>query len=370
MLTLEITAKTLSQHLRAASAICRKSSIPVLSHALLKCEGNHVSICTSDLDRWITSEIECSGRGAATINADDLESIVASLDAGSPVGLKANGSGVVEITQGRAHFRLPTLPPEDFPTPPDRKVMQTWILDAPVLASALKSLEPAIERGKRDYLKGVFFDLRRGRLVTTNGHILGYSTIEGLHTEDRDVPDFTMPVDAISVVLGLCKAGGEIAVSIHEGASSMQFLSGSTLFRTKLMDADWKFPDYDRVVPKVGQLKGAVKSADFLRAVSCASNVAQDHSSGVRIEAEFTETEIILSAHDREGRHATDVCGWEYETGNCFKAAFSAPYLQWAASTLNAKDLHFEIQGAEGALIMRRPEDVEREEIRLAMPMA
>lgn len=364
MFDLELPAKSLAQCMRAVSGVSRKNSIPILAHAHIKVSGGKLSACATDLDRWITSETNGVGSGEVTVNASDLESIAASLDGGAAIKIKANGRGVLEISQGRAAFELPTLPVEDFPVQAGKTAAHAWTFNSAELAAKLRALEPAIANDKRYYLCGVFFDAPAGSLVATNGHMLGRTKLAGLTGSDAQ---FTIPREALSVIYGLCKASEEIAVTLHEGAGSAQFDAGQISFRTKLIEE--KFPNYSLVIPASGKMSGAVHCADFLRAVTCAMHVEHGHDGSLRVDVSFSKGEIAFVSRDQNGRTAKDCCEWERKSGGDLNVIFDGRYLRWAASTFGESAvLKFEIENDGSALVICAVEDVERRALRIVMP--
>ena len=98
----------------------RKSTIPVLSHILLRAEGGTLYMAATDLDVSLTAscEAEVKTEGAIAVQARKfIESIRAS--SGDDVLLALEDGNQLRIEVGRSRFKINSLPAEDFPTLPE-----------------------------------------------------------------------------------------------------------------------------------------------------------------------------------------------------------------------------------------------------------
>jgi len=103
---------------RAQSVVERRNTIPILANVLIEAEGDTVNFRATDLDIEVIdkSPAVVVQAGATTVPAHMLHEIVRKLPDGAMVALMDDGaSGRMEITAGRSHFSLATLPREDFP---------------------------------------------------------------------------------------------------------------------------------------------------------------------------------------------------------------------------------------------------------------
>ena len=103
---------------QAQSVVERRNTIPILSNVLIEAEGDHVRFRATDLDIEVVDEApaQIHRAGATTVNAVMFHEIARKLPDGALVELATDpGSTMLSVTAGRAHFKLATLPKEDFP---------------------------------------------------------------------------------------------------------------------------------------------------------------------------------------------------------------------------------------------------------------
>ena len=97
----------------------RKSTIPVLSHILLRAEGGELHLAATDLDVSLTAscEAEVQGDGAIAVQARKFIEIMRAAS-GDEVHLLLENENQLRIEVGRSRFKINGLSAEDFPTLP------------------------------------------------------------------------------------------------------------------------------------------------------------------------------------------------------------------------------------------------------------
>ena len=98
----------------------RKSTIPVLSHILLRAEGGTLHMAATDLDVSLTAscEAEVKTEGAIAVQARKFIEIIRA-SSGDDVLLALEDGNQLRIEVGRSRFKINSLPAEDFPTLPE-----------------------------------------------------------------------------------------------------------------------------------------------------------------------------------------------------------------------------------------------------------
>src|SRR5262245_12663723 len=98
----------------------RRTTIPVLSHLLLRAAEDELRIAATDLEVSLTSH--CAARiqeeGAIAIQAKKLLEIVRA-SAGEEITLRIDQPGQLTILAGKSRFKIRGLSAEDFPTLPN-----------------------------------------------------------------------------------------------------------------------------------------------------------------------------------------------------------------------------------------------------------
>src|SRR6187402_869765 len=97
----------------------RRTTIPVLSHILLKTAGKSLQLAATDLDVSLTSSVpaEIEREGALAVQAKKFTEIVRSVVA-DEVRLKVEDERTLLVQAGKARFRMHGLPAADFPSLP------------------------------------------------------------------------------------------------------------------------------------------------------------------------------------------------------------------------------------------------------------
>ncbi|MEO0699671.1 MAG: DNA polymerase III subunit beta, partial [Pseudomonadota bacterium] len=122
------------------SVVERRNTIPILSNVLIDAaEDGTLKVMATDLDLQIVETVSASKvetPGAITVSAHLLNDIIRKLKEGSQVQLDA-ADNRLEIRSGRANFKLPTLPRDDFPVIVEGDLPTSFELSAKQLAEMI-----------------------------------------------------------------------------------------------------------------------------------------------------------------------------------------------------------------------------------------
>jgi len=101
-------------------AVDKKSTIPILSHALVEASATGLHLAATDLELGIRVFCPASAKapGSGAIPARRLLDIVRSLPDGE-VGVRALENHRVQIGSGRSTFKLAAMPKDNFPALPN-----------------------------------------------------------------------------------------------------------------------------------------------------------------------------------------------------------------------------------------------------------
>src|SRR6476469_7065108 len=101
---------------RVQNVVERRTTMPILSNALLRTEGNGLSLSATDLEVGIQSILpaEIKEVGAITVRARSLLDIVRELP-DTNIQFQTRDNHRLEITANRSVFNILGLPAEDFP---------------------------------------------------------------------------------------------------------------------------------------------------------------------------------------------------------------------------------------------------------------
>lgn len=331
-----------AEDLAAALSACArivpgKTTIPILSHALLRAEAGHLVITTSNLDQIVTMRIpaEVSAHAAITADAKTLADALRKAPKGAQAKLKADGGrGHLQVSYGRSRFRLPTLPAEDFPTfPADATRGQaTFAIPAGRLLALFAAVGAAVSTEEtRYYLCGVYLH-RHGehlRAVATNGHSLGLQDAP-LPAGAEAMPAVILPAALVKTVQSVwAKAEGDLTVTV---TPSRIILSGGDIhLESKLIDGT--YPDYERVMPKGGDITLAIDSAGLAGAIERVMTVETGKSKALKLHEELGA--LTLASRDQTGGEAAETLDAQLSGADAgFAIGFNGRYALDALASL------------------------------------
>lgn len=310
-----------------------RSTIPILSHVLLRAVDQRIELTATDLDcqayRDCTSDdrdgpdsrawLDAIRSFAVMLPAKPLKAILAELDGDAmvtieaPAGVTDKWSGRVTLRAGRARFQLNALPVGDFPVLGGFDVHSDFMLPCSAMADALAMVEHAISTEEtRYYLNGVYLhpDGLELRLAATDGHRLARRTLDG--------PDGAASFPAViigrkavgildkllaSAVKAADKDGTPPTVLIEANADGTRLRfamaaadGGEVELIAKAIDGT--YPDYVRVIPIDAPNRATIAKGELADAIKRAAVLVSDKTQTVK--AVFADDTLTLSGGSAE----------------------------------------------------------------------
>jgi DNA polymerase III subunit beta len=251
-----------------------KIKIPVLQNVKIEARHNEVALMATDLDT--RSEASCnaevSARGAITVPAERLARLIDGLPRGSQVSLSLFGNDM-KIDCGRSHYKLPTMPVEDFPDsfePSNPIELTLSCLDVRTLFDVTAAI---VVDGSRKMLEGGLLyqpQPRQMAMVGTRGTQL---VRRCLSTDLSFAGRYIIPKPAM---LEIVKLASEGEVLFRCGENAIEASNGRRLFCSKLIEAI--YPDIDRLIPSLSDQFILVDHGEFVAAVKRLSGLATEYS--------------------------------------------------------------------------------------------
>ncbi len=293
----------------------RKTTLPVLSHCLIKAEKNTLTIMGTDLDIVISEQCQANieKEGSYCVQGIVLHDIVKRLDT-PDVSLSFEDQ--LFLRSGRSEFRLPTLSAEQFPDVSQSPLTQKFDLDPQKFKTLINAVRfCADEEQNNAILNSVFlhtlndsglytaatnlsqFAVSRMDLSNSidlgNGLLLGQKALnEIVRLLDNSVQSFT---------LGISNARIQCDI-ITEGLSIM--------FTSRLVDG--LYPDYqhEMILPKH---KVVMDRSILLHALERMMVIVDPKLKG--IELNFTDKILTLSVSNIDsgsGKEELEI-SWKYD---------------------------------------------------------
>ena len=225
----------------------RRTTIPVLSHLLLRAIGDRLEIAATDLEVSLTSwcEGEVSAEGSIAIQAKKLLEIIRACN-GDDVSLKIEKEGTLSLRAGQSRFQIRGLPADDFPSLPEVETDNVIEIPFPTFRRMTAKVFFAISSEEsRFQLSGALIKQNADTLVlvATDGHRLAMveSAVEGLEEADGVL----VPRKTLQELLRFEDDGH---LSFGRGEHHLSFSVGRRRLICRVLEGT--FPDYERVISR------------------------------------------------------------------------------------------------------------------------
>jgi DNA polymerase-3 subunit beta len=353
----EISRKALDRVLvLAANVVERRQTLQVLANACLTLEGNRLTVTTTDLEMefrgTVTVDKAADGDGEITVPARKLADIWRSMPEDGIVSFVTGGERAV-VSSGRARFTLATIPASDFPS----AAQLADDLEVTLPAASLRRLIDGTsfsmaQQDVRYFLNGMLIEFTREHLraVATDGHRLAVCTLRD-HASDVDRYQVIVPRKGIGEI-GRLLADRSEAVRIAVGHNHLRLVAGDDTMTTKLIDG--KFPDYERVIPRLGSVQFTADRGRFRSALGRVAILCNEQLRGVRLG--IGSGQLKLNAHNAEQEEAEELIDVE-ASGGALEVAFNISYLQDVLGAMQADTVRMSVADGNHSALLQSPED-------------
>ncbi len=349
-------------------AVDKKSTIPILSHALVEASGTGLQLAATDLELGIRmfcpAPVKVPGNGA--IPARRLLDIVRLLPDGE-VRVRALENHWVQIGSGRSTFKLAAMAKDNFPALPD--VPQALAeVPAGTLGGLIDRTGFAMSSEESRYtLNGGLLVLRPGRveMVATDGSWLSLAVREtevaGLNSEER----MLVPRRALGAVRRLEDAQeSDTPIKIATDDGHLFFSAGDSIVITRLMSG--QFPKYEAVLPQSNSIVLTLDPAAFREALARVSLLAPEQSHGVCLSLE--RGQLTLSTAGGDAGEAVESMDAAYG-GEPLRVVFNCRFLLDFLNVVKSGQVEIALKDNQSAAELR-PADPEQYRHRyVVMPM-
>jgi DNA polymerase III subunit beta len=320
---LKITRDNLQQGLAAVGAsIPTRTTLPVLSNILIEVGTDSVAMSGTDLDIAVSVTVpaEVDEAGSLTVPAKKLQELARELPE-HPVRLVTKGDRL-ELTCGRATFRLNGMPRDEFPTFPAVDFSKSWKVQGRILQELIRQVSFAVSTEEsRPILNGVLWQLAEAemRMVATNGHRLARMRVPST-SADAPKADLIVPPKALSQVERLFSGDDEIEVARSE--NHIGFRKDGTQVYTRLIEGP--YPNYEQVIPKDNDKVAIADRNQLVQVLRRMAVVASDQTHRVRLS--FTTNAVRFAVETPDLGEAHEDLEVEY-AGEPMDIGFNASYL-------------------------------------------
>ena len=348
-------------------AVDHKQAMPILSNVLLDFQEKQLSVTGTDL------EIELIGQsplcqpdvhpGKMTLPARKLFDICKALPEGAAIELYQDRDRVV-LKSDRSRFTMSTMSPDDFPSVESSESSVTFSITQNELLGLLQRTAFAMaQQDVRYYLNGMLLEITDDvlRVVSTDGHRLAMNQTQ-INVSHSHRMQVIVPYKAVMELMRLMK-GADHVLTVHVGLHHIRIFSEDFVFTSKLVEG--RFPDYQRVIPKMGDKVIIVDRDDLKQALLRNAILCHDKVRGVRLEIQ--PGCLKLTANNPEHEAAEEELDVDYN-GEHLDVGFNITYLLDVLNVVQAGPVRLTLIDSSSSLRIDEPGS-EDHSIFVVMPM-
>lgn len=343
------------------SIVEKKTTVPILSHVLLKAEGDTLHLTTTDLDMSLQEAIpaKVDSSGEICVQANVIFDIVRKLSERSLIELEANpDNNQVVIKSGRSRFELSYLLSEDFPQLAQTDLTHTFVFSAAKLKKMIEQTEGSMSIDEARYnVCGVFLHsvVKNGatllRAVSTDYHRMalvefpapqGAESIPEVIVGRKAILDMKKLLDVAeeNVQLGLSENRIELVIQKdgYKGVFSSRLIEGT-------------FPDYQSALEENHDKTLLVPREDFVKAVDRVGTVVSQKVRAIKVILKNNQAQ--LSVVSPELGSALEEMDVDFPYDDAVELCVNVKYLLDVAQTITEDEVEFFITNADSPVIVK-----------------
>ena len=249
-------------------------SLPILENVLLVAEKNNLVMRATNLHVGVevSVPVKVEHEGTVAVNLAVFSSIISSIKNERNITLSLDEQ-ILNITTEDSSMELKTFPFEDFPTLPQPKEENFFMLPIEDFVNGVRSvMYSASVSDIKPEISSVYIYTQEGNLVfvSTDSFRLAEKriAIKGL----EDFPGVIVPIKNIQECVKVF-AGDISEVKLVIEKNQLSIISPDTYFTSRIVDGN--YPDYQQIIPETFSTEAVVLKDDLtqtLRLVNVFSN--------------------------------------------------------------------------------------------------
>lgn len=341
----------------------RRTTIPVLSHLLLRATDDRLEIAATDLEVSLKSfcEGEVQEEGTLAIQAKKLLEIVRASE-GEEVTLHVEQEGTLTILAGKSRFKVRGLPSEDFPTLPAIDGAEPVIVPFTTFRNMIGKVFFAISSEEsRFQLSGALLQRRQGSLalVATDGHRLALveSEVEGL----VEAEGVLVPRKALQE---LQRFESPLDLEFRKSEHHLSFTVGPRQLICRILEGT--FPDYERVIAKDNDRQVQIDRKHLAAVIHRVSLLTGDRSRAIRLD--LRAGQLVFSASNPDLGEATEEIACDYE-GEDLQLGVNPDYLSQFLAASETERVRLELKDENSQCVAYPVDGPDKRYVCVIMPI-
>ncbi len=342
-----------------------RTTIPVLTHILLRAAGEKLHISATDLELSFTVPCDCELReeGAIAVPAKKLVEVIKASD-GEDVELQYQSGRGLHIAVGGCSFTLRGMSAEEFPSIAEVEADPVEIPCRTLERMISKTLFAISTEESRFQLAGALLRLEvagAATMVATDGHRMAVIDAS-IEADDGGIGDLLIPRKTL-VEIG--RFNSDERVELRRTDHHMAFTVGRRQLVSRVLEGT--FPDYERVITK--QEQKVIANREPLLAALGRISLMTGRSDCVRIGFDNSGGgSITISAENPDLGDATESLDCDYR-GPGVELGANASYMMQFLSAADTDLVRFELTDNDKACIGYPVDDVDKRYVYVLMPV-
>lgn len=344
-----------------------RAQLPVLGNILLSASKNKLRVSSTNLETSVSINLGAQVKedGEITIPAKVITEIILNLSAG-PLDLESDKEHVKIISQNFSS-RVLGMNSADFPKIPQTiDESKAIVLPKTQTSEALSQvIFSASQDESRPILTGVLFIFSKNgiSLVATDGFRLSQKRIgfKGAGETKKVV----LPKNALVEISRLGEESTEIKFLLKDSENQAVFAIGENILSSRVLEGE--FPDFEKIIPKSGNIEVRADKQDLLRAVKLASVFARDSANIVNLKLGKDFIKILAESSQSGNQEMSVEARIEGEKIKDFEIAFNYKFLEEFLRVVKGEEIQMEFTGSNAPGVFTDPQDADY--LHLIMPV-
>ena len=354
--------------MQATSVAVVSHVIPILSNVKLKAEDGRIQLSATDLEVGIRVAVqgEIVEAGSITIPAKKLGDIVRELPTDAKVKLRTLATDRVEISCGKAVFKIASMADEEFPILPE--IGDDFLtIKSGVLRQLIRKVFYSVSVDEtRHFLNGIYFSINSESIktVATDGRRLAVATQYESSSVENDI-GVIIPIKGVNSIFRTFTADEDVKIALLE--NQIAFATEDITLISRLIEGE--YPDYEAVMAPAmnNEINMVARTEQLLAVIRRVSLLANPKTPSVKMEAK--ETELSVSASTPELGEAQEQMEVK-NSGGSVEIAFNARFVMDVLRNIESDEVLLKLRDSlSPVLVMPQEEDGDREYRCVIMPM-
>lgn len=334
---------------KVQNVVGSRSTLQILSNALIRAEGGRLYLTTTDLEMSVKCEVEAETveEGITTLPVKRLLAIVRELGEQN-IELSIDDNDVTTLQCGSSFFKIIGLPAANFPPIPNFSESYSYRLEVATLRDMIRKTSYAASNDEtRRALTGILMSFKDGKLtmVATDGRRLAMAEHEVEFAPEAE-NEFVLPGKTAAELMHLLAEDGDLRISAEKG--QVIFEIGGTTLSSKLIDSN--YPNYRQVIPAGCDERAVMVREEVLTALRRVSLMKSDKSGSAQLS--FHDNRLTVIWANVEVGEARDTVPIKY-TGKEITMTFNPEYVMDPLRNLDADEISFEMSNSHSPALIK-----------------